>query len=472
MVFTSAIFIFIFLPIFLVSYHLTPKSYKNILLLVASLVFYVWGAPKFIIVLLLSLFSNYYIVNKMTKVQTNKKVYLFVSLFLNIGLLAFFKYANFFVNNVNFTLTHFGFSNIEWVKIALPIGISFFTFQSITYTIDVYRGKCKPLSSPWNFILYIIMFPQLIAGPIVRYNTIAKQIETRTEKIEDKLSGIFRFIIGLSKKVLLANTIGEHVDVYFSAGIDNMSTPVAWLVIIGYSFQLYFDFSGYSDMAIGLGKILGFKFPENFNSPYIAKSISEFWRRWHITLSEFMREYLYIPLGGNRVNSNYRLYTNLFIVFFLSGLWHGAAWNFILWGIFHGIFLIVERIFLLKLLKKAGSVVSIIYSNIVVITGWALFKIENLPDLSSFLKKMYIYDNTPNTTPFELSFTIPLIIAIIFSYCTLFKFGKQLDNFFFKQKIYTNSEKILISLLMFVLLIISCAYIVGSDFNPFIYFRF
>jgi len=278
-----------------------------------------------------------------------KKLLTAISVMLNVGLLAYFKYANFFVENINEVLAAIGIEQIKWTAVTLPIGISFFTFQKMTYAVDVYRGVYHPLKKPTDFALYILMFPQLIAGPIVRFNEIANQIEDRSwnENNNNRLTGFFRFTVGLAKKVLIANVLGEQVDLIFGLGQLEFNTVTAWIGIVAYAFQIYFDFSGYSDMAIGIGRMIGFDFPENFNNPYISRNITEFWRRWHITLGRWMRDYLYIPLGGNRV-STMRLYFNLWVVFLISGLWHGAAWNFVIWGAFHGLFLVMDKLFLLK----------------------------------------------------------------------------------------------------------------------------
>ena len=343
MVFSSHIFLLYFLPAFLLLYFVVPAKGRNIVLLLASIVFYAWGAPDFILILLASTVANFYVVRLMHKAQAPraKKLWCALAITICLGLLAYFKYANFFVENVNALLAAFGLGTMTWTKVLLPIGISFFSFQSVTYVVDVYRGINKPMERLTDYVVYIIMFPQLIAGPIVRYTDIADQIAAqRRLRWEECLQGLYRFVIGLSKKVLIADVIGRTVDVAQGGDIAAMDMGTAWITIIAYTMQLYFDFSGYSDMAIGLGRIMGFKFPENFNNPYTSASISEFWRRWHITLGAFMRNYLYIPLGGNRKGKG-RTYLNLWLVFLLSGLWHGASWNFVLWGAYHGFFLVL-----------------------------------------------------------------------------------------------------------------------------------
>ncbi len=472
MVFSSIIFLYVFLPLFLISYHVVGTRFKNAVLLFASIAFYTWGAPVFIFLLILSLTVNFYIVRQIYR-SNRRKTYLLFSVLINIGLLVYFKYANFFINNVNFLLLSIGLKTIEWTKVALPIGISFFTFQSLTYTIDVYRNVHKPLDKIGDYLLYILMFPQLIAGPIVRFNTVADDINDRKayETIENKLIGLHRFVIGLSKKVLIANVLGEQVDYIYRLPLDQVDTTYAWIAIVAYSFQIYYDFSGYSDMAIGLGKIIGFKFPENFNNPYISQNISEFWRRWHITLGEFMKYYLYIPLGGNRVSSKSRLYINLATVFLLSGLWHGASWNFVIWGAWHGLFLILDRIFLIKLFSKVNKSIRVAFTYTVVLVGWVFFRIEDFTTATQYIGKMFSFQfsNTPQF--FDKEFLTTLTIGFIFAFITLLKPGKKLE-----QKIYSpqlNTGGHFLFLITSVLFLIICtAYITASGFNPFIYFRF
>ncbi len=357
MVFSSIVFLLIFLPLFLIVYNLADKKYKNWVILLSSILFYSWGAPRFVFVIIGSTLVDFYLVKALHESvkQNKRRLLLASSIFLNLGLLLYFKYANFFVENVNVVFARMGVDQMDWVEVALPIGISFYTFQTLTYSIDVYRKVHAPLDRVSDYLLYIMSFPQMIAGPIVRFSSVADQLSTRPDKIDDKLIGVYRFGIGLAKKVLIANVMAQQADIIFDGDLATMSSSAAWIGIIAYTFQIYFDFSGYSDMAIGLGRIMGFRFPENFDSPYTSKSISEFWRRWHITLGTFMRDYLYIPLGGNRVSNKARLYANLWIVFILSGLWHGASWNFVIWGAFHGIFLILDRLFLIRLLDKLGQ---------------------------------------------------------------------------------------------------------------------
>lgn len=336
MVFSSVIFLTVFLPIVLLLYFITPKQFKNIYLLIASVLFYSWGAPKFIYAILLTTTLDFYLAKRIYKSikPIERKLALILSLSLNLGLLFYFKYFNFFIDNLNTLLNLGGGGELPLLEIVMPIGISFYTFESITYLVDVYRKVHAPLKNFWDYQLYILFFPKLIAGPITRYHEIADQIDSRNNKYNSDiiLTGIVRFTLGLGKKVLLANTMGQFADTVFSEVTNDSNSTLTWLGTFAYTFQIYFDFSGYSDMAIGLGNMFGFKLPENFNNPYTSSSITEFWRRWHITLGNWMKNYLYIPLGGNKVNSSYKIYFNLCIVFLISGFWHGASWNFIIWG--------------------------------------------------------------------------------------------------------------------------------------------
>ncbi len=472
MVFSSITFLLYFLPLFLIVYHIVGKRFKNIIILLFSIFFYAWGAPKFVFVLLASTFLDFYIVKWMHVSQSinRKKSLLALSIILNVGLLAFFKYANFFVENLNWFFTGIGIGPIKWIEIALPIGISFYTFQTLTYSVDVYRGVHAPLKKVSDYMLYIIMFPQLIAGPIVRFNEIADQITGRKEIAFDKLSGFHRFCIGLAKKVLIANVLGETADKLMALPPGDMNASAAWLGVTAFAFQIYFDFSGYSDMAIGLGKIMGFKFPENFNNPYVSKSITEFWRRWHITLSTWMRDYLYIPLGGNRVSTG-RLYFNLWVVFLISGLWHGAAWNFVLWGAFHGFFLVIERLFLLRLYRKIGSLLSMVITFFITLCGWVVFQIEELPKIKSYFASMFSFDFSKLGQMVDSEFWFIFSLAIIFSFFVLLPKGKGWQNKFYNPK-NTASNNLAMFFFSLVLLVFSLGAISVSEFNPFIYFRF
>ncbi len=471
MVFSSTIFLFYFLPVFLLVYLVLGKPYKNSWALLCSIFFYAWGAPKFIFVVLAVSSVDYYVVNLLHRSQIRKKWWLALSLILNLGLLAYFKYSNFFIDNLNGLLAEFGVTQIAWTHVALPVGISFFIFQSITYTVDVYRNISKPATNLANYLLYILLFPQLIAGPIVKYNSIAGQINSRAENTDKRLLGFYRFCIGLSKKVLIANILGLYADEILNGNLVYTDSATLWIGMLAYTFQIYYDFSGYSDMAIGLGKMMGFDFPENFNSPYLSKNISEFWRRWHITLGNFMKEYLYIPLGGNRVSSNLRLYFNLWVVFLLSGLWHGASWNFVLWGAYHGFFLVLDRIGLVRILNSLGSVISNTVTFFIVVVGWTIFRIEDFDNLKVALYSMFSFDFGQITVADAEYWTV-LAVAVFLSFMTAFKVGRKIENFFF----YTQNAGVVSHLILFVcsvaLFLLSVSGIVTSGFNPFIYYRF
>jgi alginate O-acetyltransferase complex protein AlgI len=473
MVFSSVIFLFIFLPLFLIVYQLAKANWRNYVLLIFSLAFYAWGGPKFVFLLLGSMSVNFFVVRGMYHNKEKRKLLLVLSLIINVGMLGYFKYANFFVENFNAVLESFGFTAVEWTKVILPIGISFFTFQSITYTIDVYRNVHRPLKKLSDYLLYIVMFPQLIAGPIVRFNTVADDILDRrhNDTVDNKLYGIYLFIIGLSKKVLVANALGGFVDETFASNISNEGTGILWLAIVAYSFQIYFDFSGYSDMAIGLGRIIGFKFPENFNNPYISQNITEFWRRWHITLGTWMRDYLYIPLGGNRVGSKGRMYLNLIIVFLISGFWHGASWNFVIWGAWHGLFLILDRLFLIKLLGKIGKLSRVFINYIIVLIGWVFFRAETLGDAAVYIKRMFLFDFKSFDIIYDKELLVVLIIAAVFAFSNLFRIGRISQNFLYREE-HNSSGHTAMTLISIILFVLCVSYVVSSGFNPFIYFRF
>jgi alginate O-acetyltransferase complex protein AlgI len=473
MVFSSSLFLLYFFPAFLIVYFLIPNTFRNVFLLLASIAFYAWGAPRFVFMVLLSIATDFYLVKWMHSCKGKKrKLLVSLSVFLNIGLLAWFKYANFGIENINHLLTILGFSEIKWTTIILPIGISFFSFQKVTYSVDVYRNVHRPLQRLTDYAMYILMFPQLIAGPIVRFNEIADQIEDRYrfETIDNRLTGFFRFVIGLSKKVLIANVLGEQVDMIFALGQQELTTPLAWIGIVAYAFQIYFDFSGYSDMAIGIGRMLGFTFPENFNNPYISQSITEFWRRWHMTLGRFMKDYLYIPLGGNRV-STARLYFNLWVVFALSGLWHGAAWTFVVWGIFHGFFLILDRLFLIKFYKTIGRIPAIIITFLITLVGWVFFRSETLPEAFFYIEKMFTPDFRPIPVFLDTRFYNILTLAFVFSFWGIIKVVEPWQERILGEK-QTNIAIVIMFFFSVVFFVVSLSSITSSGFNPFIYFRF
>ena len=473
MVFSSIHFLLYFLPVFLLIYFCLPSGAKNPFALFSSFIFYAWGAPTFIGLLVFSLIIDFYLVQLFEQSEGRLRKRLFqLSVWLNVLLLLIFKYYNFFEQNVYEFLHLFGVEAWGFARIALPIGISFITFQKISYVLDCYSRKVAPQKSLVNYALYILLFPQLIAGPIVRYKEIAAQLIDRRaqDNIENKLGGFFRFIIGLAKKVLIADTLGITVDEIFELSNGQMSTPIAWVGIVAYAFQIYFDFSGYSDMAIGIARMLGFIFPENFNFPYISQSITEFWRRWHITLSNWMRDYLYIPLGGNRVSTS-RLYFNLWVVFLISGLWHGAAWTFIFWGAFHGLFLILERLFLIRFLKPLGKIPRTFITFFIVLIGWVFFRAADFSFAWNYLGSMFSFKLGYPEVFLSSKFWFIFIIAALFSFAALLpKFEVKSMNWYSAgNNIFNISLKGLVSLGLGLLCL---AQIFSTDFNPFIYFRF
>lgn len=471
MVFSSNIFLFFFLPIFLIAYFVTPQKFRNYTLLLFSLVFYAYGAPDFVFLLVGECIVNYYLVRGMAKTEktSTKRLLCGLSVVMALGLLLYFKYANFFMENLNAILGWAHHEPIDWMKMALPIGISFFTFQSITYTIDVYRGTTPPSQKLTDYVLYIMMFPQLIAGPIVNYNSVAAQLVSRTSTMEDRVVGFYRFVIGLAKKVLIANTMAAYADQVFGMTYGDLATGTAWIGILAYTFQIYFDFSGYSDMAIGLGKMMGFRFPENFNDPYTSRSVTEFWKRWHMTLGNFIMNYLYIPLGGNRKGKG-RMYFNLWLCFLLSGLWHGASWNFVLWGAFHGLFICADKLFLKNLLKKAGTVPSVVITFFLVAMGWVLFRVDTAADAGGFYQALFAFRDGL-TVAGDAQFWCVFALAIAFSFLTLLPFGQRLQDSIFADH-YSKPLSWTMFAITLVLFVLSAGSLCVSDFNPFIYFRF
>lgn len=466
MLFSSVTFIFYFLPLVLIIYYFSKDKMKNYILLFFSLIFYAWGGVAYLPILLMSILINYILGLKIDKYkESNKKqkIILILAIIFNIAFLGIFKYTNFIFDNINLIFN----SSINVPLINLPIGISFYTFQAMSYVIDVYRGDGKVQKNIFNLALYISMFPQLVAGPIVRYETVDEQIKFRTYNLEKFNYGFERFIMGLFKKVIISNSVGELSMMIYSLGDSNMTVLTAWLGAIGYTLQIFFDFSGYSDMAIGLGKMFGFDFLENFNYPYISRSVGEFWRRWHISLGSWFRDYIYIPLGGNRVKG-ILVYRNLAIVWFITGLWHGANWNFIVWGLYFGVFIILERVFLNKFFNKIPKVFSHIYLLVVVIFGWVLFSKPDIRQAIDYISIMlgFGYYNLFNgyTLFFIKQYFFEIIIAILMSV--------PLGNYFIKnKKVYRiiNYIKPIILILIFIITII---YLVNSTFNPFIYFNF
>ena len=458
MVFSSILFIFRFLPIAMGIYFLTPKKLKNLSLLILSLIFYSWGEPRYFLLMIASIFVDYFISINIEKNNKNKKIkilLLAISIIFNVGILFFFKYINFFIENIN-SIFNMSLNN---VKITLPLGISFYTFQTMSYTIDVFLGKVKAEKNIINFGAFVCLFPQLIAGPIVKYIDISKELKNRDINLDEIQEGIRLFILGLGSKVLIANNIGSLWNEVETMGFKNISTILAWMGIIAFSLQIYFDFNGYSLMAIGLGKILGFNFPNNFNYPYESRSITEFWRRWHITLGQWFKQYVYIPLGGNRLGRA-RTYFNLFIVWFLTGLWHGASYNFILWGLYFFILICIEKNGLLNLLNK-HKLISHIYTIFFILVGWVLFAVIDLNQIINFFKKMFIFNAGNEWIYYLRNYIITYTIAIIFST----SFLKKIYNKFVKSNIVDT-------IILITIFLLSIAYLVDSSYNPFLYFRF
>lgn len=473
MVFSSSLFLFYFLPVFLLLNYLFPLQRRNVLIAAASLLFYTWGAPLFVLVLLAGICADFYLMKNIWQLSYSQQTLrLWAGVVLNVGLLLYFKYANFFIDNLNSALTAAGFQALHWTKVALPIGISFFTFHKLSYLIDVYRQTKSPFERLSDYLLYILLFPQLIAGPIVRYNEIADQILDRKhqENVQHYLSGFFRFIIGLSKKVLIANVLGEEVDLIYALPAADITPSLAWVAAIAYTFQIYFDFSGYSDMAIGLAMLMGFRFPENFNYPYIAQSITEFWRRWHISLGNWMRDYMYIPLGGNRVSTT-RMYFNLWLVFLISGFWHGAEWTFLVWGAYHGFFLVAERLFLNRLTSHIGKPTRLLLTFTLALIGWVFFR---APDLSSAIHMLKLMGSIRDFTLFDqlsIKQTFILITAALFCFAGAFPLIEKNAPRLYEAA--THRGKLVFqSLLILFLCVWSFSEVLSSGFNPFIYFRF
>ncbi len=465
MVFSSITFLFYFLPIVLLLYFISPRKIRNAILAVASLIFYAWGEPRYIIIMLISTVIDYTCGRLICKAQRkgkSGKPYLLISIIGNLSVLGFFKYYNFLAGSV---LSVFGL-DAPTLNVVLPIGISFYTFQTMSYTIDVYRGKVQEQKNIINFAAFVTLFPQLIAGPIVTYSDIEDELNNKNRESLDMFSdGVARFIAGLGKKVLLANNIGILWDTIRELPVAQMSVIGAWLGICAYAFQIYFDFSGYSDMAIGLGKMLGFKFPENFNYPYISKSITEFWRRWHMTLGGWFREYVYIPLGGNRT-SKFKHIRNILVVWILTGFWHGASWNFILWGVYYGILLLIEKLWLGKKLESAPSAVSHIYSIFFILLGWVIFAFEDLSAGVNYLGMMF--GSVPfinGDTVFRLVSNLPMLVILTVASTPLMK--NVMSSAKLKKVI-----PIVIPVLAVLVLLLSTAYLVDSGYNPFLYFRF
>ena len=466
MLFSSMTFLFIFLPLVIFVYFIADNRIKNYVLLVASLIFYSWGEPKYIILMILSIIVNYLLALMIDKFKKKnlKKIILIVSIVFNIGLLFTFKYFDFFARNVN----NFFDLKIPFLNLTLPIGISFYTFQILSYVVDVYKGDIKVQKNIFILGTYIALFPQLIAGPIVRYSTIEKQLVKREHSFSKVCDGLRRFLVGFIKKVLIANNVALIADTIFNSNnIANYGAGILLIALLSYTIQIYYDFSGYSDMAIGLGKIFGFDFLENFNYPYSSLSITDFWRRWHISLSSWFRDYVYIPLGGNRC-SKIKWIFNILVVWLLTGFWHGASWNFIIWGFYYAVILLIEKLFLHKILDKLPKVIRFIYMFILVNFGWLIFRVENLKKLHIVIKNIFSF-KASNYVSFLLEYhslinnIIFLILGLIFMF-PIVKVFKKFEN----NKIYG----IIRDIVLIGLFLISLCSLINNSYNPFIYFRF
>ena len=466
MVFSSSIFIFLFLPLCLLFYFASKDKYKNYVLLAFSIIFYLFGGPKYLLLLITVVFIDY--IGAILIEKTNKrKLFFIITITLNILILIYFKYTGFFLNNINSIFN----TNIYVPKIILPIGISFYTFQAMSYVIDVYRKKVKLQKNFFTLLLYVSLFPQLVAGPIVRYETIEKELKNRKTTFDDFTYGVERLILGLFKKIIIANQMGKLADTIFVS--SNLTSPIAFLGGLSYMFQIYFDFSAYSDMAIGMGRIFGFKFLENFNYPYISKSITEFWRRWHISLSTWFKDYVYIPLGGNRKGIK-RQIINMLIVWTLTGFWHGAEWNFIIWGLYYFIFLVLEKFILKNILEKLPSILSHLYTLTVVYIGWIIFRSDNLNALVTYIKSLFSFKITAlslnELSVYIESYWVYFVLAFIFQTPIYLKIIEKISKI--KNKKLKKFLNIIHYFSLIVIFIITIMFLAYSSYNPFIYFRF
>ena len=464
MLFSSIVFLFYFLPIVLLAYFVVPKKAKNIVLLIASIFFYSWGEPVYVFLMIFSAIFNYFMaidIGRAKVHQQSGKSTLVFTVIVNLFVLSFFKYYGFLMDTVNGVLG----TDIKYTALALPIGISFYTFQALSYIFDVYRGNVKVQVNPLKFTLYLALFPQLIAGPIVKYKDIAEQLDERHVTLEKFGDGTMRFLLGLGKKVILANNLGAIYTQIMAVSDSQVSVLTYWIGIIAYTLQIYFDFSGYSDMAIGLGKMFGFEFMENFNYPYISKTITEFWRRWHMSLSTWFREYVYIPLGGNRV-SVHRHIINLLIVWSLTGLWHGASWNFVVWGLYYGLLLILEKYLIGKYIEKAPVWAQHLYAMIIVMIGWVFFSSTDLTAAVDYLKILFCMGGVPfaNTYTLYLLRTNLLLLAI----GCLAASPEPMKQF----NILCKKSAVIAIIMILLVLVLATAYLIFSSYNPFLYFRF
>ena len=471
MVFSSVLFLFRFLPIFMICYFLVPRKMKNLVLFLGSLVFYAWGEPVYIFLMLFSTISDY-VWGRLIEEYRGKdhsRIFLLCSIGINLFILGFFKYADFLLQTVN---TVFG-TSIPLLKLPLPIGISFYTFQTMSYVIDVYRGDTKAQRNILQFGVYVTMFPQLIAGPILKYHQVERYLQDRRTDLDAISYGAKRFVTGLAKKVLLANNLGLLWKQVTELGTDQMSVLMAWLGIAAFALQIYFDFSGYSDMAIGLGAVLGFHFPENFNYPYVATSVKDFWHRWHISLSTWFKEYVYIPLGGNRKGLPRQLF-NILVVWMLTGIWHGAGWNFLLWGLWFAFFLILEKLFLGEVLESVPKVFGRVYTLAVVLISWVFFALESPGEILAYLQAMFGMNGVGPVNSLAMFLSNEYLVLLVIALVACLPLGSRLVHALKSSKtgpamaLYRLGEKVIPA----VLLLLSVAYIVDASYNPFLYFRF
>ena len=471
MVFSSVLFLFRFLPIFMICYFLVPRKMKNLVLFLGSLVFYAWGEPVYIFLMLFSTISDY-VWGRLIEEYRGKdhsRIFLLCSIGINLFILGFFKYADFLMQTVNAV---FG-TSIPFLNLPLPIGISFYTFQTMSYVIDVYRGDTKAQRNILQFGVYVTMFPQLIAGPILKYHQVERYLQDRRTDLDAISYGAKRFVTGLAKKVLLANNLGLLWKQVTELGTDQMSVLMAWLGIAAFALQIYFDFSGYSDMAIGLGAVLGFHFPENFNYPYVATSVKNFWHRWHISLSTWFKEYVYIPLGGNRKGLPRQLF-NILVVWMLTGIWHGAGWNFLFWGLWFAFFLILEKLFLGDILESVPKVFGRIYTLAVVLISWVFFALESPGEILAYLQAMFGMNGVGPVNSLAMFLSNEYLVLLVIALVACLPLGSRLVHALKSSKtgpamaLYRLGEKVIPA----VLLLLSVAYIVDASYNPFLYFRF
>ena len=471
MVFSSVLFLFRFLPIFMICYFLVPRKMKNLVLFLGSLVFYAWGEPVYIFLMLFSTISDY-VWGRLIEEYRGKdhsRIFLLCSIGINLFILGFFKYADFLMQTVNAV---FG-TSIPFLNLPLPIGISFYTFQTMSYVIDVYRGDTKAQRNILQFGVYVTMFPQLIAGPILKYHQVERYLQDRRTDLDAISYGAKRFVTGLAKKVLLANNLGLLWKQVTELGTDQMSVLMAWLGIAAFALQIYFDFSGYSDMAIGLGAVLGFHFPENFNYPYVATSVKDFWHRWHISLSTWFKEYVYIPLGGNRKGLPRQLF-NILVVWMLTGIWHGAGWNFLFWGLWFALFLILEKLFLGEVLESVPKVFGRVYTLAVVLISWVFFALESPGEILAYLQAMSGMNGVGPVNSLAMFLSNEYLVLLVIALVACLPLGSRLVHALKSSKtgpamaLYRLGEKVIPA----VLLLLSVAYIVDASYNPFLYFRF